>query len=382
MPRYRKGLLISFVLAGVAMLCWETIPASGQQSIDPASLYEKEYPLFELLTQGDLGQGPPINSITQWEKKRLMIKSKWINDLLGDFPTKVPLDIQERGTVEYSDYTQKQITYAAEPGDRVTAYLLLPKPLGSNLPAIIALHPTSIHGAASIVGLAESENWWYAQELVRKGYVVLAPDVLTAGERIYPGRGPYDSRPFYAIHPQWSMMGKMLWDHMRGVDVLQSLSYVDPKRIGAIGWSLGAHNTGFLAAFDDRISVAVSDGGMGMMAGNPNPYGWCRQEDTNGSGVDQFFYMPKLRPYLDSGLVPFDLHEIQALIAPRAYFDMNSTVIDNWAAGIAASRKVRKVYQLYGKPDRLEYHVYDGSHGFRPDMRKAAYEWLDRWLKR
>ena len=382
MSRRLRGFLIRLLLACLAILFSEAMSASAQRALNPASLYENEYPLFDLLTQGDLGQGSPITSPAQWGKKRQLIKEKWVRDLLGDFPPKVPLDIQIRGTIEYSGYTQKELDYVTEPGDRVNAYLLLPKPLAQSLPAIIALHPTSIHGAASIIGLAEDQNWWYARELVRRGYVVLAPDILTAGERIYPGRSAYDSRPFYVIHPNWSMMGKMLWDHMRSVDVLQTLSFVDPKRVGAIGWSLGAHNTGFLTAFDDRIAVAVTDGGMSMMAGNPNPYGWCRQENTSGSFVDQFFYMPKLRPYLDSGLVPFELHEIQALIAPRPYFDMNSVGSDNWAAGIAASRKVRRVYELYGKPDRLEYHVYDGPHGFRPDMRQAAYEWLDHWLKK
>ena len=173
----------------------------GHQTISPASLYEKKIPLFDLLTQGDVGQGLPITEISQREKKRQLIKDKWVRDL------------------------------------------------------------------------------------VRKGFVVLAPELLTAGERIYPGRDVYDTRPIYQTHRHWSMMGKMIWDHMRSVDVLQSLSFVDPKKIGAVGWSLGGHNAGFLAAFDDRIAVTVSDGGMTIIAGDADPFGWCRQEDTDGAGV-------------------------------------------------------------------------------------------------
>ena len=377
-----RGWWAGILLVCVVVACFDAKLGPAQQSADPASLYEKQFPLFDLLTQADLGQGPPITEIAQWVAKRQLIKDKWLTDLLGAFPAKVPLDIRERGTIEYAAYTQKQIDYATEVGDRVNAYLLLPKPLGKDLPAVMALNPTSIHGAASVVGLAEKEEWWYARELVRRGFVVLAPDILTEGERIYPGREAHDSRPFYESHGNWSMMGKMLWDHMRGVDVLQSLAFVDPKRIGALGWSLGAHNTAFLAAFDDRVAAAVTDGGMYMIAGDSNPFRWCRQQDTSDTGVAQFFGMPKMRSYLESGNVPFDLHEIQALLAPRPYLDMNSVMAeDNWRGGVAAARKVGRVYQLYGKPDHFANRVFDGPHGFRPDMRKVAYEWLDRWLK-
>jgi cephalosporin-C deacetylase-like acetyl esterase len=46
---------------------------------------------------------------------------------------------------------------------------------------------------------------------------------------------------------------KGIVNHRRAVDVLQSLPYVDRQRIGAIGHSLGGHNTLFVAAFDERI---------------------------------------------------------------------------------------------------------------------------------
>lgn len=365
------------VLASL-LCCWLVsalaFKVDAAQNSDPASKYEKEIPLFDLLTQSDLGQGPPITRTAQWEKKRQLIKDKWIKKILGAFPEKVPLDIQVRGTIEYPDYTLKKIDYATESDDRVNAYLLLPKPLGNGLPAIVALHPSCLHGGATLAGFAENtDDWWFARDLVRRGFVVLAPDILTAGERIFPDRRAYDSGPFYKKHPRWSMMGKMLWDHMRSVDVLLTLDFVNPKKIGATGWSLGGHNTGFLAAFDDRIAAAVSDGGMIPIAGDTNPFRWC---------LDPFFYMPALRPYLERGDVPFDLHEIMALIAPRAYLDMNASPGDTWwKAGVAAAVHARRVYRLYGAEDHFANRVFDGQHGFRPNMRAVAYEWLERWLK-
>ena len=41
---------------------------------------------------------------------------------------------------------------------------------------------------------------------------------------------------------------KGIWNHMRAVDLLQSLDEVDNDRIGCIGHSLGGHNTLYVGA--------------------------------------------------------------------------------------------------------------------------------------
>jgi cephalosporin-C deacetylase-like acetyl esterase len=48
-------------------------------------------------------------------------------------------------------------------------------------------------------------------------------------------------------------------------NVLGSIPEVDARRIGAAGHSLGAKETLYLAAFDERIQAAVaSDAGIGL----------------------------------------------------------------------------------------------------------------------
>ncbi len=57
----------------------------------------------------------------------------------------------------------------------------------------------------------------------------------------------------------------MLLDGMVAMNVLESLPSVDPKRMGAIGHSLGAKEALYLAAFDPRVRAAVSsEGGVGI----------------------------------------------------------------------------------------------------------------------
>ena len=65
---------------------------------------------------------------------------------------------------------------------------------------------------------------------------------------------------------------KGVWDHMRAIDLLLalpdlqgagvSLPRIDAGRIGAIGCSLGGHNSLFLAAFDERVALAVTSCGF------------------------------------------------------------------------------------------------------------------------
>ena len=60
-------------------------------------------------------------------------------------------------------------------------------------------------------------------------------------------------------------MGERLWDCMRCVDYLVSLSCVDPARIGCAGLSLGGEMTMWLGAIDTRISAVVSAGFLTFM---------------------------------------------------------------------------------------------------------------------
>src|SRR5690606_2873519 len=164
---------------------------------------------------------------------------------------------------KHTNYIQSHLSYRTAFGDEVTAYLLIPG-LDENpkdpLPAILALHPTHASGKDDI-GPDGRENRRYGYELVQEGYVVLVPDTITAGERIYPGNEAFKTAPFYDQHPDYTAVGKMVHDHQQGIDLLSSLSYVDVERIGAIGHSLGAYNAFFLSAVDKRGKAVVSSCG-------------------------------------------------------------------------------------------------------------------------
>ena len=168
-------------------------------------------------------------------------------------------------------------------------------------PALLSLQGTS-GGKGRTAGIGEDYPL-YTLEPAQRGYVAIAPDYVTLGDNLVD--------PIGMGYASGTMKG--IWDHMRAIDLLQSLSEVDGARIGCIGLSLGGHNALFLAAFDERVKVAVTSSGFDSfhdyMDGDVT--GWCQGR-----------YMPRIRDVYakDPSRIPFDFPDVLAAIAPRPVF--------------------------------------------------------------
>src|SRR5687767_12817348 len=179
----------------------------------------------------------------------------------------VPLDPRTVSEEDCGGYLRRKLTIQVQPGDRMPAYLLVPKRLKGRVPAVICFYgTTSGAGKETTVGLSGSrpgsppeKNRAFAVDIAEAGFVALAPDYLRDGERIEVGMRPYDTTGFYERFPDWSIHGKDAWDTMRAVDYLQGLEFVDPDRIGMLGHSYGGHSTIFASALEPRIRAAVAN---------------------------------------------------------------------------------------------------------------------------
>ena len=325
-----------------------------------------------------------------WESKRISILQR-AKLILGEAPqvSKDPVMSETLSEIQRDGYKELKVQFPSGTGDTIKGYLLIPNNTvaSSPRPGIIALHSTG-PGASQTVGLTPKEGRCYGMELAQRGYVVLAIDVISAGERVYPGFGSYYTNEFYNTYPQWSAMDKMIYDHKKGVDFLCSLDIVNPDRLGCIGHSLGGYNSYFLQAFDLRIKAAVSSCGFSPMGGSNNPYQFARN--------DWFVHFnPICRDYIRTGMIPCDMHEIMALCAPRPLFNYsakndeiyypsstrNNGDFGKWNQTVdMALNQVSKVYEILGVPDRFICVQDDGGHDFPLEVRKDAYRWLDKWL--
>jgi dienelactone hydrolase len=323
--------------------------------------------------KGDNARVISIATPEEWERKRDNIRTR-VMESLGQGPSSnPPLDPLELGREELDGYTRIKVRYLAGTGEAILAYLLVP-PGGQQRAAVIALHETNAAGKNVVVGLEPNPDSCFGPELVKRGYVVLAPDIFAAGERVLPGDRAIRSTHLDETYPGWSAMGKMMADHMRGVDYLETLPYVNRRKIAVIGHSLGGYNSLFLAAFDNRISATVMSCGFAPMAGLTNTFGWARRTG--------FVHIPRLLPYLQAGILPWDLHEVMALIAPRPLFNYsagNDIYFPNPDGIRAGVREVRRVYHLYGADGQFHFVMDDRTHHFPPDRREEAYQFLDQW---
>lgn len=344
--------------------------------------------LATLLGAGDAR----IDGIKAWEAKRADYTSV-IRAILGSPGDLKPPKPQAEvlGEEVLDDHVRRHIRIRCEKDDWIPAYLLLPKhrletgatePAGgtqtaraARLPVMICLHQTVAQGKDEPCGIKGDPQLAFALQLVRRGYVCVAPDVIGFGERIPPGGQPYaNSIDFYKRHPGWSFMGKMVWDVSRIVDWLETCEFADPLQIGCIGHSHGAYGTLFAAAFEPRIAAAVASCGFTTFRSDPVPNRWSHLTAL----------IPQLGTYLpDVAQIPFDWQHICAMIAPRplyVWYATKDTIFPNTTNLDAMFTDVRGVYGLYGAADDLAWRAYDGPHRFPDDGRAAAYVWLGERL--
>jgi pimeloyl-ACP methyl ester carboxylesterase len=304
-----------------------------------------------------------------WQQARLRILAG-MQQAMGPLPKrqKLPLDIRKLASDDTPAFTRTKIKYLAEPGDPVDAYLLVPKNLRHKAPAMLCLHQTIKIGKDEPAGLGGNPNLHYAKELAERGYVCLVPDYPYLGENTFD---PYQ-------HGYASCTMKGIVNHMRAVDVLQSLPEVAKDRIGSIGHSLGGHNTLFVAAFDDRIKAMVTSCGFTKASKyyNGDLKGWA--------GVR---YMPLIEKQYrnDPRQLPFDFPDILVALAPRPLF-INAPLHDSnfEVSGVRDCEAVaRPVYaRVFRAEDKLVAKYPDAGHEFPALVRQAAYTFLARWLTR
>ena len=212
-----------------------------------------------LVYRGQDGARKPVATTDDWLQRRKEIVAG-MQAVMGRLPgpeKRCPLDVKVEEEVDCGSYVRRSITYSSEPGSRVPAYLLIPKEVlrgeGKRVPAVLCLHGTdNVVGNGVVVGLGSRPNRQYASELAERGYVTLAPN--------YPLLAKY--QPDIKALGWESGTLKAVWDNMRGLDLLDSLPFVKPGAFGAIGHSLGGHNSVYTAVFDERIKVVVTSCGL------------------------------------------------------------------------------------------------------------------------
>ena len=330
-----------------------------------------------LVVRDATGTERPVKTKGDWVLRVSHIKAN-MQRVMGPLPDaskKSPLRIKVLFRDRMVKYERQKILFSPDKSDRVPAWLLIPDNARDDgkTPAMLCLHQTIPIGKDEPVGLGGSESLHYAHELAERGYLCIVPDYPSFGEY------SYDFTAEGTSYKSGSM--KAVWNNICAVDVLESLPQVDKNRIGAIGHSLGGHNSLFTAVFDERIKAVVSSCGF-------TPFHDYYNGDLKGWTSDR--YMPRIRDVYqnDPDKVPFDFYEIVAALAPRALYSNSPLYDSNFeVSGVRkVFEKANAVYSLFATPAtsdraRLRLETPSSQHDFPKLERILAYEWLDEVLR-
>jgi len=325
-----------------------------------------------------------VESVADWEAFRDR-RIAALLDSLGKLPP-VPAGFEAEATGEIvgDGYRIHKLIFETRPGIIVTAHLYLPDPPRDPMPGIQIVH--AHHRPKEQAELQDmGVNW------ARTGCAVLVPDMFGHGERRedpFGARQGYYSRYYTSMQLRLvgeCLIGWMVWDLMRGTDVLLGLPGIDRERIILIGAVAGGGDPAAVAvALDPRITCSVpfnfgsgsawrSDLGTPVPEGR-NLAGWAYWETTRNlylSARDEFF------PWL-----------IVAAAAPRPLISAHEFAWDK--DNDPAWHRMQKVYELYGASEKLGWMKGEGrcapgagnTHctNVGPIHRAGLYPYLAKWF--
>jgi dienelactone hydrolase len=311
-----------------------------------------------------------------------------VSDLLGlDTMLRCSPDARVTERVECDGYVRERVEIQTEPGVIMPTYVFLPAGLrsGERRPVVLAPHG---HGSAGKFATAgrrdipalrqtiEQHNYDYGVQLVKAGFVVFCPDARGFGERREStvqgdGEGVFLSSSCQQISHMALPLGQTVtgmwaWDLMRLIDYASQRSECDASRLGCAGLSGGGLQTLYLSALDERVKCAVTSGYF---------YG-VKESLLVLSGNCACNYVPNLWKLADMG-------DLGALIAPRPLCIETGTQDGlNGERGVANVVEqveiTRAAYKVFGAPERLLHHVFEGGHRWSGEK---AIPWLKRWLE-
>jgi dienelactone hydrolase len=237
-------------------------------------------------------------------------------------------------------------------GVDLKADLYLPLNFDEKLPIVIWFHPYSYSTGYSRYAKAPFE------ELVRRGYGVLAFDQIGFGTRVE------HAKDFYRRYPKWSLLGKMVADTRAAITAASALDVIDTSKIYALGYSLGGKVALWTAAFDARLAGVVSIAGVTPLRTSNETEGIRAYSHLHG-------LLPRLGFYSDRPTaLPIDYDDVFRAIGRRRVVLIQPTH-DRYTDLPA----LRNLVQPFANVEILSPEDFNR---FPQATQTMAFDWLDR----
>jgi hypothetical protein len=202
-----------------------------------------------------------------------------------------------------------------------------------------------------------------------------------------PKRG---KEPFNRLYPD-STVGSFVawaWGVSRLIDGLEKLPEIniDLKHLAVTGCSFAGKIALYSGAFDERIALTISQesGGGGAAAWRvTDALPGKRETLKNAQGVP--WYSKSLRQFDNAvNKLPYDHHELMAMIAPRALLVLGNPDFE-WLAdesGYVSCMAAWEVWKAFGISDRFGFSIVAGhGHCQLPDsQRPEVIAFVEKFL--
>jgi dienelactone hydrolase len=304
-------------------------------------------------------------------------------------PPAVPFDPVVISEQDRGSYVARKIVLNITGDSRVLGFMLVPKSNGPH-PAVLLLHD---HGGKFDIGkekvvepwdepaekIASAREWvkecyggrFFGDELAKRGYVCFVTDMLNWSDREGGGHETQQALASNLFNLGMSFAGLIAHEDLRAAEFLSEQPEVDPKRVAAMGLSVGGFRTWQVAALSDHISAGVSVCWMSTYKGLMVP-------GNNHSLGNSAYTMvhPGLSHYLDYP----DIASI-ACPKPMMFCCGNKDDLFPLESIKEAFKKMRMVWESQNAGDKLVTNLYDSPHEYNIAMQSDAFEWLDKILK-
>jgi dienelactone hydrolase len=350
--------------------------------------------------------------VEAWQKsaKEFLLERIAIPDI-GGMPV-----VTVKKQYDYDGLHIEELSWQLPYGHPTRALLLKPMHAKGRLPGILAFYDHGLekyYGVEKITRTSDHrdpimvehqkknyENRAWANEIAKRGYVVLVPDVFPFGSRrlmidnipeavrhIWPGvefKDPLGSANYIKNYNLWAaeeehVIAKSLFcagttwpavffgEDRISLDILCARKDVDASRIGCGGLSGGGCRTNLMAGLDPRIKCAASIAFQTT---------W---EDFILNKSYTHTWMTFI-PLLPKGL---GYPEILGLRTPLPTFVLNNSndPFFTLSEQNRANEILKEVYKKAGSDDKYKCSFYPGGHKFDAKMQIDAFDWFDRWLK-
>ncbi len=369
------------------------------------------YTLPELLVSKS---GKTIKNKKQWNKiRRPELIQLFKDEMYGNVPKNKNVSINF-STLEVNKNavnglaTRKQINISFSNGSRtidVPMLIYIPNGTTKPAPAFMGLNfegnQTIYTDSAIIVPddvekdqikFGTSSDSWQVERLIKRGYAIITAccndfELDKRGFNAYPQsiRSLFYAPDEKPDSTQWGTIACWAYGLQRMLDYTETDADIDASKVAVFGHSRLGKAAVWAGACDQRFGMVISNNsGCGGAALSKRKYG------ESVAIINYYFpywFCDNFKKYIENEqALPFDQHELLALVAPRPLYVASG--VDDWwqdpKGEFLSAYFATPAYELFGKkgiPNKemppvdqpvvntIAYHVRTGEHGI------FVYDW-------